>query len=94
MAKGGYREGSGRPSLIDEGLRARVISKSWAIIQAFLDDENEPKRDRVKVAEHLAGKSVPQDINLGGQANNPLSVVQLVTKDDNDRTNKTSVKGD
>jgi predicted Zn-dependent peptidase len=34
------------------------------------------------------------DINLGGQADNPLSVVQLVTKNDDDRINKASVKGD
>jgi hypothetical protein len=93
FSNGGARPGAGRPSLIDEGLRARVIEKSWGIINDFLNDENEPKRDRVKVAEHLAGKSVPQNINLGGQADNHLSVVKLVTMNDDGNANKTSVKG-
>ena len=82
MPRGGPRPNSGRPSLLDESLRSRVIGKSWKIIEEFLNDENEPKRDRVKVAEHLAGKSVPQDINLGGQKENPLAIVTLKMAND------------
>jgi hypothetical protein len=73
MASGGSRPGSGRPSLIDEGLRSRVISKSWSIIEEFFNDPNESLADKRKTASYLAGKSVPQNINLGGQENNPLN---------------------
>ena len=71
---GGARPGGGRPSLVDEKLRARVIEKSWAIIDAFYNNANEDAKDKLKVASYLAGKSVPQDINLGGQVENPLTV--------------------
>jgi hypothetical protein len=77
FTNGGARPGAGRPSLIDEGLRARVISKSWEIIESFLNDPREARSDKIKVAEHLAGKSVPQNINLGGQADNPVNVISL-----------------
>lgn len=86
---GGARKGGGRPSLVSEELRARVIEKSWDIIHDFLNDETEPKRDRVKVAEHLAGKSVPQNINLGGQKENPLAIVTLKMANDS-RADKTT----
>lgn len=64
---GGARPGGGRPSLVDENLRKRVIEKSWAIVEKFYDDKNEEAKDKLKVASYLAGKSVPQDVNLGGQ---------------------------
>lgn len=63
---GGKRPGAGRPSLVDESLRKRVIEKSWAIVEEFYDSENENVKDKLKVASYLAGKSVPQDVNLGG----------------------------
>ena len=91
---GGARAGGGRPSLVDEQLRKRVIEKSWDIVEKFYDDSKEDIKDKLKVASYLAGKSVPQDINLGGQADNPLSVVNLVTMNDDGKFNKTSVKGD
>ena len=91
---GGARAGGGRPSLIDEQLRSRVIEKSWDIVEKFYDDVSEDLKDKLKVASYLAGKSVPQNINLGGQADNPLSVVQLITVNDKSKTDGASVKGD
>jgi hypothetical protein len=91
---GGARAGGGRPSLVDEQLRKRVIEKSWDIVEKFYDDPNEDVKDKLKVASYLAGKSVPQDVNLGGQADNPLSVVNLVTINDDCAINKASVTGD
>lgn len=73
MPRGGARPNSGRPSVVDEALRKRVIEKSWAIVEKFYDDKNEDLKDKLKVASYLAGKSVPQDINLGGQKDNPLN---------------------
>lgn len=72
---GGARPGAGRPSMVDEALRSRVIGKSWSIIEDFYNDENESDADKRKIATYLAGKSVPQNINLGGQDGNPLNNV-------------------
>jgi len=66
MPRGGSRPNSGRPSVVDEQLRKRVIEKSWDIVEKFYDDPNEDVKDKLKVASYLAGKSVPQDVNLGG----------------------------
>jgi hypothetical protein len=94
MPRGGSRPNSGRPSMVDEALRTRVIEKSWDIVEKFYDDVSEDLKDKLKVASYLAGKSVPQNINLGGQADNPLSVVQLITANDKSKTDGSSVKGD
>jgi len=77
FSNGGARPGAGRPSMVDEALRSRVIQKSWNIIEEFYDDEGEDKADKRKVASYLAGKSVPQNINLGGQDGNPINVISL-----------------
>lgn len=79
MAKGGPRPGSGRPSLFDEQIRVIVLEKSWKLIQDYLNDETEPLKERIKVAEHLAGKSVPQNVNLGGQPGNPIEQRAILT---------------
>lgn len=80
MPRGGARPNSGRPSIVDEALRARVIEKSWSIIEEFYNDQNESNSDKRKVASYLAGKSVPQNINLGGQPDNPLGISIAVNK--------------
>lgn len=51
------------------------------------------EKGKTEVAKTVFLKLAPSNINLGGQANNPLSVVQLVTMNDENSLNKTSVKG-
>lgn len=80
MARGGSRPNSGRPSIVDEELRKRVIEKSWDIVEKFYDDPNEEAKDKLKVATYLAGKSVPQNINLGGQPDNPYGIQIVINK--------------
>ena len=65
--------------MVDEALRARVIEKSWDIIEKFYDDPNEDGADKRKVASYLAGKSVPQNVNLGGQPGNPIEQRAILT---------------
>lgn len=78
MAKGGYRPNSGRPTLLNEQIRVHVLEKAWDMIRDYLQDDKEPLKERIKVAEHLAGKSVPQNINLGGQSDNPVDTILTV----------------
>lgn len=77
MAKGGYRPNSGRPTLIDEKIRMDVLNKSWQMIKDYLNNDCEPMRERIKVAEHLAGKSVPQDLNIGGELKIVINCVKF-----------------
>lgn len=77
---GGSRQGAGRPSLIDEELRARVMQKSWDIISDFYLDPNQPLDKKIKTAEHLAGKSVPQNVNVAGGLTHNHFLVDMISK--------------
>jgi len=77
---GGARPGAGRPSAVDEALRARVIEKSWSIVEEFYNDANESKSDKRKVAVYLAGKSVPQNLNVTGELSHNIFMQNLIAK--------------
>jgi hypothetical protein len=77
---GGPRPNSGRPSLKDEGLRVEVIDKCWDLIKDFITDANQPLRDKIKTAEHLAGKSVPQNHTVDGSLTHNHFLTDIITK--------------
>lgn len=85
---------TGRPSLLKSEQLAALSMESVDLTRKYIYDESVPLKDRADVFSRIAVKVMPQDINLGGQADNPLSVVQLVTMHDDGKSNKTSVKGD
>ena len=85
---------TGRPTLLKEEQLAALSMECISLTREYIHNKDVPLKDRADVFSRIAVKVMPQDINLGGQANNPLSVVQLVTKNDDDRINKASVKGD
>lgn len=91
---GGARAGAGRKSILEEGRIADLISTSIDVTHRFLKDNSIPIEKRAEIASRVASKRIPSDINLGGQADNPLSVVQLVTMNDNSKPDASSVKGD
>lgn len=79
-ARGGYRPNSGRPSLLDEELRARVLTKSWELLDDYIKDETEPRRDRIRVAGFLAQKSVPQNLAVSGELTHNIFMQDLIAK--------------
>lgn len=56
---GGKRPGAGRPSLVDESVRAIVVTKCWSLLQEFFTDPKESRREKIKVAQVLASKAMP-----------------------------------
>jgi hypothetical protein len=71
MAKGGYRPGAGRPSMVDEALRKRVIEKSWDIVEKFYDSDSEDLKDKLKDY-HPAFGGVYYNIPVTGAAWNTI----------------------
>ena len=59
----GVKGRSGRRKTRDEEKRTRVIEKAWDIIELFLNDENIPVTYKIKTAEKLATKDIPQEID-------------------------------
>jgi hypothetical protein len=78
MPRGGKRQNAGRPSLLEANIKALVMDRSWDILFHYLGDENNDLKDRVRVASVLASKAVPQDINVGGQKDNPIKQEMVV----------------
>jgi len=74
---GGARPGAGRPSLLKSEQLAALSMRCVELTKAYIDDESIPLRDRVDVFSRIAVKVMPQDINLGGQADNPVNVISL-----------------
>lgn len=71
---------TGRPSMVDEKLRAEVLTKSWDIIKRFFDDESKPLESKLQIAQHLAGKSVPQNLNVDGQMTHNIFMQNMIAK--------------
>lgn len=91
MARGGYRPGSGRKSFVEEGRICDLIRTSVEITERFINDESYPLEKRVEVASRFVAKRIPSDVNIGGQAENPLAVVTLKMANDS-RTNESTDK--
>jgi hypothetical protein len=85
---------NGRPSLLKSEQLAALSMRCVELTKKYIDDKSVDLKDRAEVFSRIATKVMPQDINLGGQADNPLSVVQLVTMNDNSNPDASSVKGD
>lgn len=85
---------TGRPSLLKSEQIAALSMRCVELTKKYIDDESVPLSDRADVFSRIAVKVMPQDINHGGQADNPLSVVQLITANDKSKTDGSSVKGD
>lgn len=64
----GNKGGTGRPSLVDEKLRAAVIDKCWDILNTALDDDQVNDAEKRKIALEIVKKTIPQQIdgNLNG----------------------------
>jgi len=58
----GKKGRSGRRKLRDEEKRQRVIELSWDIVEEYLKDETIELKDRIKTAEKIATKDVPQEV--------------------------------
>ena len=77
---------NGRPSLLKAEQLAALSMDCISLTREYIHNPEVPLKERADVFSRIATKVMPQDINLGGQADNPLSVVQLVINDDKDHS--------
>jgi hypothetical protein len=91
--RGGPGRGQGRHSALKEDQIKALSMSCIDLTIKYIYNEEVPLKDRADVFSRIAVKVMPQDINLGGQADNPLSVVKLVIMND-DKLNKATVAGD
>lgn len=75
MPRGGARPNSGRGTILDDIKLAEILNISSGIALRFMRDESIPIEKRVEVASRFIAKRIPQDINLGGQKENPLNFI-------------------
>lgn len=57
-------KGGGRKSVFDESIRNAVISKSWDILQKFMDNKKSPEEEKRKIAVEIAKRSIPKEIDF------------------------------
>lgn len=77
----GVKGRSGRRSFTDEQKRFRVIDKAWEVVEKFLNDENQPLKERVEVAKGIVVKNIPNEFTGGGgQPLIPPSIVFELNK--------------
>ena len=72
MARGGARPGAGAKPLHEQVCRMQDLNRCWDVVMEYINSDA-PLDKRADLASKLAIKSVPQDINLGGQDGNPLA---------------------
>jgi len=77
MPRGGVRPNSGRKTILEEGRINDLIKTSVAVTQQFLSDTSIPLERRAEIASRVAAKRIPNDVNIGGQPDNPINVVTL-----------------
>lgn len=82
----GNKGGTGRPSLVDEVVRADVVNRSWNRIKAKFTKKKKTTEDERyldQVAVEIAKKTIPQKIE--GDLNLKFSLSKLFdkSKDDN-----------
>lgn len=71
MAHGGARPNSGPKPLHEQVCRIKDLQRCWDVVMEYINSDA-PLSKRADLAAKLAVKSVPQDVNLGGQADNNI----------------------
>ena len=71
---GGKKGRSGRKSLKDDIAIADLYKLSTKTVMRYLEKKGVKHEKRVKIAIEIVKKGMPQNINLGGQKDNPLEV--------------------
>lgn len=62
----GTKGHSGRKALTNDELRARVIDRSWKILEDAYDSPELTINQKAEIAKTIAAKSIPQNLNHAG----------------------------
>ena len=92
----GKKGRSGRRKLRDEEKRTRVIEKAWDVVEQYLNDDSIDIKEKIKTAEKLAQKDIPQELDaqiqnitrmpcvkIDGEQFIPLMGTEVTDQDDN-----------
>lgn len=72
--RGGARPGAGAKPIAAQVCRIADIQRCWDVVMEFVKSDA-PLAQRAEMASKIAVKAVPQNVNLGGQEDNPLNNV-------------------
>jgi hypothetical protein len=78
MARGGARPNSGPKPIAEQICRIADIHRCLDVVMEFVNSDA-PLKERAEMAKYLAAKSVPQNVNLGGQPGNPIEQKAILT---------------
>ena len=77
----------GRKSLRDEATQANVINLSWTTILRALRSNTLTEEEKRGIALEVVKRSIPQNVKVGGDAENPITMeVTVVIQNENSLT--------
>lgn len=87
FAKGG--KGGGRPSFVDELVRAKFINGCWKWLTKNFEDFDQ--KQKIELATKICVKNTPQDLDLGGS--DKIFEIKITRNDGKNGDNTTSTSG-